>query len=73
MVATLDLGPPGRAESVRGHAHAPVSGSRPETLGLRRRRRSQWGEQAESAHIAYIALQRPVRVAIHADDMLPAA
>jgi len=51
--------------------HAPVAGSRPaswsglDPLGLK------WSASAQSAQIANIALQRPVRVAIHADDMLP--
>ena len=61
-------------DEFEGMTHAPVSGSRPEgwtpfsaDAGV------GWGAEAESAHIAYIALQRPVRVAIHADDMLPTA
>ena len=53
-----------------GMTHAPVSGSRPESWAFSADAGVRWGKQAESAHIAYIALQRPVRVAIHADDML---
>jgi hypothetical protein len=52
--------------------HAPVSGSRPEAWSFPDAPGIKWGTKAQSAHIAQIALQRPVRVAIHADDMLPA-
>ena len=52
--------------------HAPVSGSRPEAWSFGDAPDAKWGSKGQSAHIAQIALQRPVRVAIHADDMLPA-
>ena len=52
-------------------SHAPVSGSRPEAWSFTDATGIKWGTKAQSAHIAQIALQRPVRVAIHADDMLP--
>jgi hypothetical protein len=52
--------------------HAPVSGSRPEAWSFSDAPGAKWGANGQSAHIAQIALQRPVRVAIHADDMLPA-
>jgi hypothetical protein len=52
--------------------HAPVSGSRPEAWSFSDAPTAKWGAKGQSAHIAQIALQRPVRVAIHADDMLPA-
>jgi hypothetical protein len=52
-------------------AHAPVAGSRPASWSGFTPAGVKWSASAQSAHIAYISLQRPVRVAIHADDMLP--
>lgn len=51
-------------------SHAPVIGSRPESWTFTGSN-VQWSGTSTSAEIADIALQRPVRVAIHADDLLP--
>jgi hypothetical protein len=52
--------------------NAPVLGSRPDKdKWAFTPPQVKWGADATAAHIAYIALQRPVRVQIHADDMLP--
>ena len=53
-------------------SHAPVTGSRPETESWSfAASPGEWSGSSTSAEIAYVALQRPVRVAIHADDLLP--
>jgi hypothetical protein len=54
-----------------GLSHAPVTGSRPESWSFAASPGVQWGGSSTSSEIAYVALQRPVRVAIHADDLLP--
>jgi hypothetical protein len=54
-------------------ATAPVTGSRPEAWSFATSPGVKWGASSNSAEIAYIALQRPVRVAIHADDLLPSS
>lgn len=52
-----------------GLTYAPVD-SRPNDLAWRGETEPvEWGVNA--AHMAYVTWQRPVRVAIHADDMLP--
>jgi hypothetical protein len=52
-------------------SHAPVGGSRPDGWSFTDAPGIKWGAKGQSAHIAHIALQRPVRIAVHADDMLP--
>lgn len=46
------------------------AGTLPDTSGVTEPPGVAWGENA--AHMAFITLQQPVRIAIHADDMLPA-
>jgi hypothetical protein len=41
----------------------------PDTSGVSDPSGATWGENA--AHMAFVTLQQPVRIGIHADDMLP--
>ncbi len=49
--------------------HIRLESPLPETGGVSQPPGVAWGENA--AHQAFITLQKPVRIAIHADDMLP--
>ena len=49
--------------------HVRLGTALPETSGTNPPPGAAWGENA--AHQAFITLQKPVRIAIHADDMLP--
>ena len=51
-------------------SHAPVTGSRPESWSFAASQGVQWSGSSTTAEFAYVVLQRPVRVAIHADDLL---
>jgi hypothetical protein len=50
--------------------HIRLGSALPETSNANPPPGATWGENA--AHQAFITLQKPVRIAIHADDMLPA-
>ena len=50
--------------------HIRLGAALPDTSGVSQPAGVTWGENA--AHQAFITLQKPVRIAIHADDMLPA-
>jgi hypothetical protein len=50
--------------------HIRLGSALPVTTGVNQPPGVAWGENA--AHQAFITLQKPVRIAIHADDMLPA-
>jgi hypothetical protein len=49
--------------------HIRLGGTLPATGAIQLPPTIAWGENA--AHQAFITLQKPVRIAIHADDMLP--
>jgi hypothetical protein len=51
-------------------SRAPVAGSRPQAWGFDDAPGIKWGAKGQAAHIAHISLRRPVRIAVHADDML---
>ncbi|HEU0294578.1 MAG TPA: hypothetical protein VFR47_17695 [Anaerolineales bacterium] len=50
--------------------HIRLGQALPDTSGVQQPPGVAWGENA--AHMAFITLQKPVRIGIHADDMLPA-
>jgi len=50
--------------------HAPASGPLPDTSGIPQPPAIVWGKNA--AHLAYATFQQPVRISIHANDMIPA-
>ena len=59
-----ELAPPGGHRSgAEALSHAPTTTALPIIDNV------EWGRNA--AHQAYITLQRPVRIAIHARDMIP--
>jgi hypothetical protein len=49
--------------------HVPASGALPDTSAIRQPPGIAWGRNA--AHLAYATYQQPVRIAIHASDMIP--
>lgn len=49
--------------------HVPASGPLPDTSAIQQPPGITWGKN--SAHLAYATYQQPVRVAIHASDMIP--
>ena len=49
--------------------HVPASGLLPDTSGIHNPPGIVWGKNA--AHLAYATFQQPVRIAIHANDMIP--
>lgn len=51
-------------------AHVRLGQPLPDTSAVQQPPGVAWGENA--AHMAFITLQKPVRIGIHADDMLPA-
>jgi hypothetical protein len=48
--------------------HVPATGSLPDTSGISQPPGVIWGKN--SAHLAYATFQQPVRIAIHASDMI---
>ena len=48
--------------------HVPASGALPDTSGISEPPGTVWGKN--SAHLAYATFQQPVRIAIHASDMI---
>jgi hypothetical protein len=48
--------------------HVPATGSLPDTSGISQPPGVSWGKNA--AHLAYATFQQPVRIAIHASDMI---
>lgn len=49
--------------------HAPARGALPDISGIPQPPAIVWGKNA--AHLAYATFQQPVRIAIHANDMIP--
>jgi hypothetical protein len=49
--------------------HVPASGALPDTSVIQQPPEIVWGKN--SAHLAYATYQQPVRIAIHAADMIP--
>jgi hypothetical protein len=49
--------------------HVPAAGKLPDTSGIPQPPAIFWGRNA--AHLAYATYQQPVRIAIHAQDMIP--
>jgi hypothetical protein len=49
-------------------SHVPAEGALPDTSGITQPPGIVWGEN--SAHLAYATFQQPIRVAIHARDMI---
>jgi hypothetical protein len=49
--------------------HVPASGALPDTSAISLPPGVAWGKN--SAHLAYATYQQPVRIAIHASDMVP--